>query len=259
MGLSEGLRAPGLFQDTGDDTIVAELYSHFATQILQPSADGKDDMIIATRKIELPLESMKQAQVRGEAFVHDVCTVFRCFLYAVRGGIFGSWPLYEVLRNINRHAFTANNVPKDPGRDEYVGDTPTPSAAKVRLVALSIVALADHLHLELICAVFGLLSMVVDECRMRQQLHAHFHGGPGKLCGQCEGLPNMRIISQVIGPLLIETPTSGEWAGHGHDDRFAAPEKNGDLVSEKVDVAAMLIGAWKDVCLQLQTWDIFGL
>lgn len=202
---------------------------------------------------------MRRAQTRGGAFVHDVCAVFRHFLYAIRGGIFGSPPLYEVLSNINKHAFTAGNVPKDPGRDEYLGDTPTPSAAKVRLVALALVTLADHLHLELICAVFGLLAMVVDECHMRQQLHAHFHGGSGKSCGQHEGLPNMRIASQMIGPLLIETSTSSESAEHGqvHDD--ASSSEKSELVNEKVDVAAMLIGAWKDICLQLQTWDIFGL
>ncbi|KAI5305763.1 hypothetical protein KEM56_003388 [Ascosphaera pollenicola] len=250
-----GIRVPGIFQEPGNKASVAEIYNRYAMPVLKPNfkKSDTDEMI---RAFDYPLESMRQAQARGDLFAHDVCTALQYFLYGLPGGIFGSHTLYKVLESINNHNFSHFGVHKDPGRGEYVPQVSGPSAAKIRLLALALVSLTDDMHLELICAIFGLLSLTVDECALRAQVHRKIHLAKEESCSQCDRLPNMGIVSRVIGGLLTD-PT--ELVDLKEVYVFDPRTPDADRQHPGTRVAAMLIDAWKDVCLQLQSWDVFGL
>ncbi|KAI5290568.1 hypothetical protein KEM52_000420 [Ascosphaera acerosa] len=190
--LRYGIRVPGVYQEPGNRAAVAEIYNRYALPVLKPR-HKRSTLEEIVREFDYPLESMRQAQLRGESFAHDVCTVLLYFLADLPNGLLGSHTLFTILEDISNHRFSHYGVHRDPGRGEYVSQVPGPSAAKIRLLALAIISLTDDLHLELICAVFGLLSLTVDECSLRASLHRQIHIAKDASCSQCDRLPNLAV------------------------------------------------------------------
>jgi hypothetical protein len=81
--------------------------------------------------------------------VHDVASAFKRFLAGLPGGILGSLPLFDALVAIQGQLH---------GDAEFTKTKQ--SKVRARLIALAISTLRSHYRRELICAVFGLLSMV---------------------------------------------------------------------------------------------------
>ncbi len=81
--------------------------------------------------------------------VHDVASTFKRFLSGLPGGILGSLDLFSTFISIQ------NQLHTDP---EFTRTKQ--SKLRARLVALSIATLRSQYRRELICAVFGLLSMI---------------------------------------------------------------------------------------------------
>lgn len=78
--------------------------------------------------------------------------------------------------------------------------------------------------------------------------------GKEESCSQCDRLPNLMVVSRVIGGLLTDPTVLVDFK-----DAADLQHQQYHLQQPGTKVAAMLIDAWKDVCLQLQSWDVFGL
>jgi hypothetical protein len=81
--------------------------------------------------------------------VHDVASAFKRFLVGLPGGVLGSLPLFDALVAIQGQLH---------GDAEFTRTKQ--SKVRARLIALAISTLQSHYRRELICAVFGLLSMI---------------------------------------------------------------------------------------------------
>lgn len=117
--------------------------------------------------------------------VHDVASAFKRFLSGVPGGILGSVALFNTLISIQ------NQFHADPGLPTKKRDQ-----VRSRLIALAIATLKSQYRRELICAVFGLLSMI------GQAAESNCYGR------QAQSLPVSDLmgcgpLGIVFGPLLI--------------------------------------------------------
>ncbi|KAK2801499.1 hypothetical protein FQN50_007715 [Emmonsiellopsis sp. PD_5] len=240
-----------IYGSLGHESVVSSVYSHYAEQVLSAEI-SKDTIDKTTRAIEPAIESVRpmQSSVRGTDFVHDVATVFKHLLYGIPGGILGSKHLYEVLKQIHDHNFTLASTNKDPGRGDYVSTVPSVSAARVRLITLAIIAMTSDMQLELICAVFGLLSLTADECATERRLHQEQRHPDVPWCNRCSQLPDSDFLGESFGSLLADPKSIGE---------TKVTDGILDREHDVGDVASMLIDHWKDVCVQLQAMDAFSL
>lgn len=81
--------------------------------------------------------------------VHDVASAFKKFISGLPGGILGSLPLFDAFISIQSQL---NGTPELTRTKQ--------SKVRARLIALAIATLRSQYRRELICAVFGLLSMI---------------------------------------------------------------------------------------------------
>lgn len=126
----------GVFRIPGSQVVVAALYNHYC------SLDEEGQMIAGTvRCPTLP------AHIRCDT--HDVASAFKRFLGGLPGGILGSLALFNVFVSIQAQL----NGDAELTRTKQ-------SKVRSRLIALAIATLRSHYRRELICAVFGLLSMI---------------------------------------------------------------------------------------------------
>lgn len=120
----------------GSQNVVAALYNHYG------SMDEDGQVVSGTvRCPTLP------DHIRCD--VHDVASAFKKFLSGLPGGITGSLHLFSVFISIQ------TQLRSDPELTRT-----KQSKVRARLIALSIATLRSQYRRELICAVFGLLSMI---------------------------------------------------------------------------------------------------
>lgn len=247
---------PHIFLDCGDDKVVRKLYNHFAGQVLSAELT-KDKIDSTTRKSFIPSDSLSSApslKPNKSTYIHNVATAFKHFLAGLPGGILGSVELYSVLKRIHDHDFNDEQLKTDPAfGDCATDDTSVSSAVKVKMVALAVLALTTDMQLELICAVFGLTSLIANETE--KQL-ARPHGrmqGEGLTCSGCsgcQGFSNSKTLSEIFGPLLLSGPT-----GINPSEINFLGERSVKVGAD--GVARMLIEIWKDVCVHFQRWKVF--
>jgi hypothetical protein len=115
--------------------VVAALYNHYCT------SGDEEDIAGPVRCPTLP------NHIKYD--VHDVASAFKRFLSGVPGGILGSLALFNVFVSIQNQLHTDPELP-----------TRRRSLIRSRLIALAIATLKSQYRRELICAVFGLLSMI---------------------------------------------------------------------------------------------------
>ncbi|PVH89508.1 hypothetical protein DL98DRAFT_647264 [Cadophora sp. DSE1049] len=126
----------GVFRVPGSQNVVAALYNHYG------SMDEDGQVVSGTvRCPTLP------DHIRCD--VHDVASAFKKFLSGLPGGILGSLHLFSVFISIQ------TQLRGDPELTRT-----KQSKVRARLIALSIATLRSQYRRELICAVFGLLSMI---------------------------------------------------------------------------------------------------
>ncbi|PGH27692.1 hypothetical protein AJ80_00707 [Polytolypa hystricis UAMH7299] len=248
-----GPAVPDLYSVMGNEAAVAELYSHYAGQVLTAEST-KGSIDSTTRGTELPDGKLRPstASMNRTEFTHVVSTVFRHFLHGLPGGILGSKYLYRVLKDIYGHKFSRSGVARDPGRDEYLPDTPPSTAAKIRLTALAIIAMSSEMQLELICVVFGLLSLTADEWTRLTRSHSGSASNSSN-----EGyrrrifVTDAEFLGDVFGGLLTDPKSFGQTFITGHT------LLDGEVST--TDVATMLVELWKEVCQHLRAWEVFGV
>ncbi|KAG4436805.1 hypothetical protein IFR05_007695 [Cadophora sp. M221] len=126
----------GVFRVPGSQNVVAALYNHYG------SMDEDGQVVSGTvRCPTLP------DHIRCD--VHDVASAFKKFLSGLPGGILGSLHLFNVFISIQ------TQLRGDPELTRT-----KQSKVRARLIALAIATLKSQYRRELICAVFGLLSMI---------------------------------------------------------------------------------------------------
>ncbi|KAF4336456.1 Rho-GTPase-activating 6 [Fusarium beomiforme] len=195
-----------------------------------------------------------------QASVHDVASTFKRLLSVIPGGILGSLALFDALVAIH------SQLQGDP-------EFPRTKQTKVRarLIALAVATVQSQFRRELICAVFGLLSLIgrVAEITPRED-----EEGRSLPTGDLMGYNALGI---VFGPLLIgdllglysmklATPKAGLLvlplrSPRSRQDRNVRKTMGNDLAEpptmDKILIAntitEMLIVNWRDVVRQMKS------
>lgn len=150
--------------------------------------------------------------------VLSVGWTLKALLAGLAGGILGSARLYAALKAI------------------YFAETLPP--ARVRLITLAIVALTSEMQCALICAVFGLLTGLLQEPESSQD-----HEQTGNSLRPVASLTDSDRLARVFGPLLI-----------GMKDGDRAAQLKVEQEVEEQRVAGLLLEHWGGVSRQLREW-----
>jgi hypothetical protein len=121
-----------------------------------------------------------------KASVHDVASAFKKFLAGLPGGILGSLVLFEAFVAIH------SQLCADPELNRT-----KQSKLRARLIALAIGTLSSQYRRELICAVFGLLSLIG-----RTAETAPREDGAGRPLPTSD-LMGYSALGNIFGPLLV--------------------------------------------------------
>ena len=181
---------PGVFRIPGSNNVVAALYNHYC-------AHGDEGDIAGTVRCPTLPRHIKYD-------VHDVASAFKRFLTGVPGGILGSIALFDTFVSIQHQLRTEPALPEKK-RDQI----------RSRLIALAIATMKSQYRRELICAVFGLLSMI------GQAAESNSKGEEGESMPASD-LMGYGPLGIVFGPLLI-----GDLLG---DYTFRLPNPYGGLI-----------------------------
>ncbi|KAJ5653856.1 hypothetical protein N7490_000859 [Penicillium lividum] len=200
-----------LFIEPGDMKAATRLYNHFANQVLLSERDAHK-IAMTTRVVAIPhVEAESNA-----AAVLSVGWVFKELMAGLPGGIFGSVRLFQILYSI------------------YLAGPANPGC--VRLVTLAIMALSGEMQCALICAVFGLLTSLLQKTEnMDDQTGTSVRPVANPL--QPDGL------ARVFGPLLV-----------GGRDRDRAAQSSVEQEVEEQRVVELLLDHWRGVSRQLREW-----
>lgn len=129
-------KARGVFRIPGSHNTVAALYNHYCKM------DEHGAVVAGTVRCPTLPEHIR-------CDIHDVASAFKKFISGLPGGILGSLPLFDTFISIQNQL---NSVPELTRTKQ--------SKVRARLIALAIATLRSQYRRELICAVFGLLSMI---------------------------------------------------------------------------------------------------
>ncbi len=152
--------------------IVGALYDYYCAE------QDADDISRTIRCPNLPLHI--------KAGVHDVASTFKRFLAGLPGGILGSLSIFDALVAIH------SQLKGDPEANRT-----KQSKLRARLIALTIGGLKSQHRRELICAVFGLLSLIGRNAEKAPREDDHGRPLPtGDLMGY-------NALGIVFGPLLV--------------------------------------------------------
>ncbi|KAJ5932442.1 hypothetical protein N7516_006931 [Penicillium verrucosum] len=224
-----GIDNPEIFIQSGDLKAAIRLYDHFASQVLEVEKDES--------KISLTMRVVAMPQLRENlAPVLGVAWAFKAVLAGLPSGILGSVRLYQVLRAMYYHPILNQShqlrVPK------CISEASPATAARVQLICLALIALAPEMQRDLICAVFGLLSLLMNaETNVEEQ--------PGIELRDPVANPKFHELVRVFGPLLLG-PRGQEYS-----------EGVSTEVQKEIDdqrVASLLLNNWHFVHRQLRNW-----
>ncbi|KAJ5952059.1 uncharacterized protein N7479_010472 [Penicillium vulpinum] len=221
------LDTPEIFIQSGDLKAAIRLYDHFASQVLDAEKDET--------KISLTMRVVAMPQLREDsAPVLSVAWALKAVLAGLPNGILGSVRLYQILRAMYYHSIPDKShllcVP------DCISEASPTTAVRVQLMCLALIALAPEMQRDLICAVFGLLSLLVNaETNVQEQ--------PGMELRDPVASPNFHELVRVFGPLLL--------GSRGQENR------DGTEVEQEIDdqrVAGLLLNNWHYIHRQLRHW-----
>lgn len=162
----------GVFRISGSLRIINTLYDYYLY------VDPDEDI---TRTIRCPT-----LPTHIKAGVHDVASTFKRFLSVLPGGILGSLSLFDAFVAIHSQL---------QGEPEFARTRQT--KLRARLIAMAIGTLRSQFRRELICAVFGLLSLIGRQAELTP--HEDEQGRPLPT----SDLMGYSALGIVFGPLLI--------------------------------------------------------
>ncbi|KAJ9296431.1 hypothetical protein DTO271G3_5129 [Paecilomyces variotii] len=238
-------KARNMFLDYGDLKAAARMYDHYANQVLSAEKE-KIKIDVTMRECNLPSDSVGSDKdyLFNEGFhVRSVGCVFKQLLAGLPGGILGSTELYRTLVDIYERRFFDAEVDSSESR---LGGMSSAASMRIKVITLAILALTSEMQLALICAVFGLCTLLLHETERlvetEKQMMSETCAG-----ASLAGLLDMEHLARVFGPLLTSAATS---ASH---DPFLDIER--EIQGERV--AVMLIENWRSVSRQLRVWEVF--
>ncbi|KGO70732.1 Rho GTPase activation protein [Penicillium expansum] len=211
-----GLDTPEIFIQSGDLKTAIRLYDHFASQVLEVEKDES--------KISLTMRVVAMPQLREDsAPVLSVAWALKAVLAGLPNGILGSVRLYQVLREMYYHSIP--NQSHQLRVPDCISDASPMTAARVQLMCLALIALAPEMQRDLICAVFGLLSLLANaETNVQDQ--------PGMELRDPVASPNFHELVRVFGPLLL--------GPRGQEDREgASTEVEKEIDDQRVAVTTL--------------------
>ncbi|RFU24335.1 hypothetical protein B7463_g12005, partial [Scytalidium lignicola] len=242
----------GIFRIPGAQSTINSLYKHYY-------ALDENGAVISTtvRSPTLP-EHIKYS-------VHDVASTFKKFLSGLTGGILGSLHLYDALVSIHSHL---QGAPEETRTRQ--------SKVRSRLIALAITSERSQFRRDLICAVFGLLSMIGraaetapredDNGRPLPTSDLMGYGALGIVFGPLlvgDLLDSsMMVLAEPRGGLIVVPVNQTK----SRKERFRGSKSSGDHVAmctnfQKVkianSIAEMLITHWRDVVRHMK--DLKGI
>ncbi|KAI6711458.1 hypothetical protein JHW43_006014 [Diplocarpon mali] len=232
----------GVFRVPGSQIVVAALYNHYG-------AMDEDGQVVSgtVRCPTLP------DHIRSD--VHDVASAFKKFLSGLPGGILGTLQLFNSLISIQ------TQLRGDPELTRT-----KQSKVRARLIALAIATLRSQFRRELICAVFGLLSIIGraaeiaprEDERGRPLPTSDLMGygplgivfGP-LLVGELLEDHTMRVANHQGGLVLLPiSPPKSRKERHKKNksgDEGTALDTHVDKIKVANSIAEMLITHWRDV------------
>lgn len=168
-----GTETRGIFRTLGSPKVVSAIYDHYCPA--QKDADITDTTVCSPN---LPSHF--------KASVHDVAAVFKKFLAGLPGGILGSLALFDAFVAIHSQLYA------DPELNRT-----KQSKLRARLIGLAIGTLKSHYRRELICAVFGLLSLIGRKAEMAPREDEAGRPLP------TSDLMGYNALGYIFGPLLV--------------------------------------------------------
>ncbi|KAL2203194.1 hypothetical protein CC79DRAFT_1373340 [Sarocladium strictum] len=236
----------GIFRIPGSVKIVNALFDYYCY------VEGGGARVSGTvRCVNLPMHI--------QSSVHDVASTFKKMLSVLPGGILGSLAVFDAMVAIHSQL---NGSPEFPRTKQ--------TRVRARLIALAIATIKSQFRRDLICAVFGLLSLIgrVAEVTPRED-------DEGRALPTAD-LMGYNALGIVFGPLLIgelmddytmkiADPGSGLMLfpvtpqKMRRDRRKSKPHDGVPPAQTSVDkvrvangIAEMLITNWRDVIRQLK-------
>lgn len=233
-----------VFFDSGDAKMAGRLYDYFAQHVLSAEKE-KGQIEMTMRSCDMPpeLEIIQPgAPARNTTQVLTAATVFKSLLAGLPGGILGSQDLYRVLVEV----YYARSSECDLERTEScLGGASVIDSTKTKAMAHAMLALTSQMQLELICAVFGVCSVLLHETDRLIQIEEDRRGRVRT--NFLSGLMNLDRLGRVFGPLLMESREP-------YPDTFRQVES--EIEGERV--ASMLISNWRFLSRQLRAWEQGG-
>ena len=247
--LAQHTAARGVFRIPGSIRVVTALFDYYC----QPEKGGTQ-IAGTVRSANLPIHI--------DASVHDVASAFKRLLSVLPGGILGTLSIFDAFVAINS---SMNGEPEFPRTKQ--------TKVRARLIALAIGTIESQFRRELICAVFGLLSLVGRTAELAPREDDNRRPLP------TSDLMGYSALGIVFGPLLvgdllesynmnIATPDSGllvfplsskklQKVHRGRRKSTTVGKKASeppavDKIYIANSIAEMLIANWRDIVRQMK-------
>lgn len=248
--LAQSVTTRGIFRIPGSVRVVNALFDYYCYM-----DNFSVDVAGTVRGANLP--------VHIRCSVHDVASTFKRLLSVLPGGILGSLGIFD--------AFVAIHSQLLRGQPEFPRTKQT--KVRARLIALAIGTIKSQFRRELVCAVFGLLSLIGRAAELTPR---EDDGGRPLPTGDLMGYGALGII---FGPLLVgdllssysmrlATPSSGlllfpltprKIQKDKRKSKNAMSDQDGHSVNKihvANDIAEMLISNWRDVVRQMKALGV---
>lgn len=244
-----GTETRSIFRNPGQSKIVSGIYDHYC-----PTQEEACTIDTTVSSPNLPSHLNHG--------VHDVASVFKKFLSGLPGGILGSLTLFDALVAIYSQLY---------------GDTESTrtklSKLRARMIALAIGTVKSQYRRELVCAVFGVLSLIGRKAETAPRedewgrplpttdlmgygpLAAVF--GP-LLVGDLLETYTMRVAHPDNGLILLSpSPPKSRKGRSGRRGKAADEARPRNVEADKVHVASaiteMVITHWREVVTHLRS------
>jgi hypothetical protein len=244
--LAHNAMTRGIFRIPGSVKIVNALFDYYC--YIEGGGAGLSGTV---RCVNLPMHI--------QSSVHDVASTFKKMLSVLPGGILGSLSVFDAMVAIHSQLHGSPEFPRTKQ-----------TRVRARLIALAIATIKSQFRRELICAVFGLLSLIgrIAEVTPRED-------DEGRALPTSD-LMGYNALGIVFGPLLvgelldqytmkITNPGSGLMLFPvtpqklRRDRRKSKPtdgvppaQTNVDKVIVANSIAEMLVTNWRDVVRQMK-------
>ncbi|EFQ29872.1 RhoGAP domain-containing protein [Colletotrichum graminicola M1.001] len=246
-----GPNTRGVFRISGSARIVNAIFDYYCYEKAGEEVTG------TIRCPTLPLHINAGPQ--------DVASAFKKFLSVLPGGILGSLPLFDAFVAIH------SQLRKEPELSR-TKDTKT----RARLIALAIGTVESQYRRELICAVFGLLSLIGRAAETAAREDEQGRPLP------TSDLMGYTALGIVFGPLLVSdlldsytmklaNPSSGlllfpltpPQIKKERQRKIAIHGEGGPLSVDKIhvanDIAEMIITNWREVIRNMKNLSILAI